>query len=57
MNDRLHRIDLRMRQKRRRVGRIDRLPGDGPILLGNLTAGALAAPGCDNDRRNPPGHE
>jgi hypothetical protein len=57
MNDRLHRIDLRMRQKRTQSRADDHLSGDGPILLGHFTPGAMAAPGCDNDSRNPPGHE
>jgi hypothetical protein len=57
MNDRLHRIDLWMRQKRTQSRADDRLSGDGPVLLGDFTAGAMAAPGCDNDSRNPPGHD
>jgi hypothetical protein len=57
MDDRLDRTDLWVREEGTQGRANDCLPGDGPILLGHLTAGALAAPGCDNDSRTPPGHD
>ena len=49
MNDRLYGIDQRVAEKGGE-GRADhRFPGNLAILFGHIAAGAIAAPGCDDD--------
>ena len=45
-------VDLRVAAKSRKRRADRRLAGNGPVLLGNVAAGALAPPGRDDDSRN-----
>ena len=56
VNDRLHGIDTGMRQERPPARADHGFPGDAPVLLWNVAAGALATSGRDNNSRNSARH-
>jgi hypothetical protein len=57
MNDRLHCSNLWVRQEGGEGRADDRLAGQVTVLLGQISAGAVAAARGDNDCSNPPGHD
>jgi hypothetical protein len=56
MDDRLHGADLAVPRKQRQARPDDGFPGQIPVLLGHLAAGAKPAAGSDDDGGNRGAH-